>query len=138
MASPAGFAEGPSPGHAFMCLAYHLNNGVKEECFGFYPKGAARDAFIGGPGIVAKEFEKNPKRFSIVAQSFSRAIDTSARTRIATIVNQFNAASYKLTEKNCIDLVDRVAAAAGWKVPDRATLQSPVAYVKALRALNTP
>ena len=138
MASPAGFAEGASPGHSFMCLAYHLNSGVKEECFGFYPRGASKNVFIGGPGIVAKEYEKNPARFAIVAESFSRTISADSRNKVATVLNQFNQASYKLTEKNCIDLVDRVAAAAGWKLPERSALQSPVAYLKSLKQRNTP
>src|SRR3954470_18399768 len=45
---------GTSPGHAFLCMRYMLKQGVKEDCWGFYPKNAL--AYVYGPGIVDSEF----------------------------------------------------------------------------------
>src|SRR6516162_6712686 len=69
MASPAKFTDSLSLGHAFFCVEYQLNSGIKEDCFVFYPK-TTSGMFVGGPGVTNSEFQKNPQRFSNVVSSY--------------------------------------------------------------------
>lgn len=136
MASSVGWADGPSLGHAFACLALHLSSGVKEDCYGFYSKAGGADMFVGGPGVVANEFRKNPDRFAQITASAQQTIDTDRRRAVLAAIDDFNSRTYKLTETNCVALVDRVAKAAGMKSPPVAATTTPAAYVRALAALN--
>src|SRR5258708_1922277 len=45
---------GPSSAffHAFICISYYLRSSLKEDCYGFYPKGGKKAAAIGGPGKI--------------------------------------------------------------------------------------
>lgn len=136
MASPEGFAAGASLGHAFMCIELLLNSGIKEDCYGFYPKSNKISAFIGGPGVVNDEFRKNPLRFSVIASSFKRVISEDMRRKLLHAADQFNGSKYELTDSNCIDFIDKIAQIAGWKTPDRRSFQRPVDYVNALAQSN--
>jgi hypothetical protein len=54
MAAPAGYTAGLSVGHAFLRIVIDLNAGVKEDCFGFYPKTMSVEMFTGGSGLTKK------------------------------------------------------------------------------------
>ena len=137
MASPAGYAAGLSPGHAFFCITLLLQASLKEECYGFYPK-TLLGVFVGGPGVVQSEFKKNPARFSTVAASDTDDINEQQRRNILNAVDEFNKANYKFTENNCIDFLVRVVQLAGWPVPPRSSWQTPVQFVNAVVKLQNP
>jgi hypothetical protein len=138
MASPAGFAGfaiGASPGHAFLCVAIELAQGIKEDCYGFYPRSVSH-VFVGGPGEVSDEFKRKPERFSIISASHAGTISEEGRRQVFSVINTFNGANYDFTDNNCIDLVDNVARSVGWKTPTRSSTQTPTDYVKKLDLLN--
>lgn len=136
MASPAGFSAGASPGHAFMCIALHLNSGIKEDCFGFYPKTVSLEMFVGGPGLIDNEFERNPARFGVIAESLKKNITSAQRGRILAATNDFNRRKYQFTENNCIDFVNTIVQAAGLSTPPRSATQTPAEYLRELKTLN--
>jgi hypothetical protein len=135
MATPTSYKN--FPGHAFLIISVETKNGPKEEPMGFYPfPGNAIQAFIGGPGIIHDEFKKNPVRFSNVSASFQGPINFAQRKKIYDIADQFNTSHYDFTDSNCIDFIDSVVRAVGWKAPTRFPAQTPETYVKELRKLN--
>jgi hypothetical protein len=136
MASPVGYATGPSLGHAFMCIEHRLNSGTKEDCYGFYPL-SAQDFFVGGPGLVSNEFNKNPLRFSNIAASGVWPLSNKDAQTVLNIINTFDARhNYSLTDSNCLDFVVNAARAVGLKGPARSSTQTPVAYLQSLVSLN--
>jgi hypothetical protein len=135
MATPTSYKN--FPGHAFLLISVETKNGPKEEPLGFYPfPDNALQAFIGGPGIVHDEFKKNPTRFSNVSVSFQRSINFAQKQKIYDLADHFNASHYEFIDSNCIDFIDSVARAIGWKAPSRVPTQTPEAYVKELKNLN--
>src|SRR5258708_37814388 len=66
MASATSWTNNEYVGHAFLCISIPLNSGIKEDCYGFYPRSSSPKGFIGGPGVTVSEFQKNPSRFSRV------------------------------------------------------------------------
>ncbi|MBS0642932.1 MAG: hypothetical protein JSS43_23965 [Proteobacteria bacterium] len=136
MASPAGFAQGPSLGHAFMCIEMLLNQGIKEDCFGFYPKNGGTELAVGGPGVVNNEFDKNPVRFSNIIASGKWPLSINLRASILAAINNYDTGHYALTDANCIDFIDAIARIAGLKTPSRSPLQTPAKYVQGLVQMN--
>ena len=130
MASPES-AQWLSPGHAFICLDYYLNAGVKEECYGFYSKGDA--AYIGAPGLQ-DEFKKNPARFSRISWSVKKKISDSERRAFLALTDKVDAGSYKLLSNNCEDFVSQAVTALGWRNVARTRL--PESYVRDLYVAN--
>ena len=204
--------------HAFLCIGYELNSGIKEECYGFYPRKAqvskiilkngnvlsrtegsswvesptnyrftersaatgqielydgtrdflwqlsvpqgrsqwsqastgwhryldvngveylpATNAVIGGPGMVADEWNQNPTRFTNIVSSFKRVITIEQRRTILSRMQAWSDHHYQLMNNNCVDLVDDVAKSLKLKTPTRTETQSPVEYVSALATLN--
>ncbi len=123
-------------GHAFMCIDLLLKSGVKEDCYGFYPKQDNITGYVGGPGVVNSEFMKKPSRFSRVDVSLSVAISDEQRRNILGLVNDWNSKYYDLSKQNCVDFVRAVAATAGLKVPVRDVSDFPVDLVIKLRKIN--
>lgn len=136
MASRVSTINGEFTGHAFMCIELLLNSGIKEDCYGFYPKTDNIKGYIGGPGVVQSEFQKKPDRFSRVDQSVKTPITIGQRAKILGLVNDWDKADYSLTKQQCVDFVSSVAAAAGLKIPSRDAADFPVDFLKKLRALN--
>lgn len=135
MATPTSYKN--FPGHAFLVITVETRSGPKEEAMGFYPfPGNPLQAFIGGPGIVHDEFKKNPTRFSNVSASFEKSVNFAQRKKIYDLAEKFNTAHYDFTDSNCIDFIDSVVRAMGWKAPARYPAQSPESYVKELKNLN--
>lgn len=126
-------------GHAFLCVAYHLNSGIKEECFGFYPKGGGLDMLIGGPGVADNEaLMKKPNRFNpgeLTGEVSVKVTDTQLKATYKTL-NEWNAKNYKLTNSNCISFVNAVAAGAGLKTPEQVGGMLPTTYLSELKKLN--
>lgn len=123
-------------GHSFLCVVLHLNNGTKEECFGFYPKTDGVEMFIGTPGATRSEFAKNPTRFSRTTVTVEVKIDEAARRRILEQANQWNGRTYKLSDSNCIDFVHAALGATTLKRPDRQRFTFPTSYMQELKRLN--
>lgn len=134
-ASPVSFPT--SPGHAFLMITTETRVGPREEAFGFYPYGSGKFVFVGWPGAMNSEFQKQPTRFSQVGASFRRVIDTQKRQAIYARANQFNTMNYSLLDSNCIDFMDSAAAVVGLARPPRFPAQTPTQYVSELKRLNT-
>lgn len=124
-------------GHAFLCLSYHLNNGVKEDCYGFYPAKSGTGQVL-GPGVVSNEFKRDDSaaRFTNIAASVKHKITEIERRAILKRLTAWNDETYSLMSSNCIDLVHAIAADAGLQRPNRALNPTPLGYVKALKKLN--
>lgn len=137
MSSSTSWANNSAFGHAFLCISYHLNSGIKEECFGFYSRATGAAMLIGGPGTLDNEaMAKRPDRFAEITASVAVKMDEARRKRVFQLTNDWNAKSYKLTDSNCIDFVHAVAGELGLKRPDRSKTQTPTAYVSGLKSLN--
>jgi len=136
MASRVSVINGEFTGHAFMCIELLLSSGIKEDCYGFYPKADNMKGYVGGPGVVQSEFQKKPDRFSRVEQSVKTPITTAQRSKILGLVNDWDKADYSLTKQQCIDFISSVATAAGLKIPPRNTTDFPLDFLKKLRSLN--
>jgi hypothetical protein len=137
MAARPSWSDNEFVGHAFLCVIVHMNSGTKEDCFGFYPlEGGA--GFIGGPGEVAAEFQKNPARFSRITVSMRRPITEEQRRRVYAMINEWNSKSYHLTHQSCNDFVNAVAQMLGWKVPPRVGTDFPETFLGKLRDANSP
>lgn len=122
-------------GHAFACVALHLNNGIKEDCYGFYPKTGGK-GLVGGPGLVASEANKNPGRFDHIDTTVKVKISDDQRRQILALANQWNSKDYSLTTSNCIDFVHEAIGKTGLKRPDRTQFQLPADYMQSLDQLN--
>jgi hypothetical protein len=138
MASRVSSINGEFTGHAFMCIELLLNSGIKEDCYGFYPKNDNIKGYVGGPGVVNSEFQKNPSRFSRVDVSLSVPISDAQRRAILTLVNDWDSKNYDLTKQQCVDFVRSAATAGGLKVPARDASDFPVDLVAKLKKLNLP
>jgi hypothetical protein len=136
MASRVSVINGEFTGHAFMCIELLLNSGIKEECYGFYPKDDNIKGYIGGPGVVQSEFQKKPDRFSRVEQSIKTKITIAQRSKILGLVNDWDKADYNLTKQQCVDFISSVAVAAGLKSPPRVVTDFPLDYLNKLKSLN--
>lgn len=125
-------------GHAFACMQYHLGSGIKEECFGFYPKNDG-DVLIGGPGAADNEaLAKKPNRFNPgeLTGEIGVKLKGDMRHQFFVLLNDWNSKNYSLTNSNCIDFVDAVAAILLLKRPPRSPSQKPTDYITALKKLN--
>jgi hypothetical protein len=136
--STSSYANSSTFGHAFTCMAYHLNSGIKEECFGFYPKGVSA-LLIGGPGVADNEgLAKRPNRFNPGELTGQIGVKLSGNMRhdFFVLLNDWNSKQYNLTDSNCIDFVDAVAGILKLKRPTRSSAQTPTSYLTALKNLN--
>ena len=137
MASEANWTDSSFTGHAFVCLQLRVNSGLKEDCYGFYPRKGMR-ALVGGPGVVDSEFdfEKHPPtRFSNVKVSLNKTISLDARRKILSLIRGYDK-NFSLVSNNCVSFANSVARLAGLVTPDGVDFLTPVAYVQKLRALN--
>ena len=122
-----------SPGHAFICISYHLNSGIKEECYGFYKSPDSNAVFVGAPAL-ANEFKQNPKRFSQISWSLQKKISPDKVRAFQAVVDRVSVGSYSLTENNCGDFVSDAVSALGWDNVTKGVLPEP--YVRALYFAN--
>ena len=134
-----------SPGHAFFIISLHINSGIKEESYGFYPDSEQKNWFIGGPGVIENEFKKNPKRLSVVEDSFSCMIDETKRKKIYQVIydwnkerstNNIDTKDYNLFVRNCIDFIDKILESIEMTRPKRNPIQTPVQYLNELSKIH--
>lgn len=136
MGAEVSWANREYVGHAFLCIALHLNSGIKEDCYGFYPASTTAVGRVSGPGVVSGEVGRNPTRFARVGAAAKRTITEDQRRAVLRAIDGWNARNYNLTDTNCIDLVHEVAGVVGMRRPDRGATQLPLAYVRELDRLN--
>ena len=137
LAAPAGSYNPQfpwlTPGHAFLCIEYDLNNGIKEDCYGFYQNPSPDAVYVGGSSL-AGEFKQNPARFANVSWSLKKKITDSQRRALFDLINRADAKTYVLTEYNCGDFVHDAVDALGWPNVKKGLLPEP--YVRDLVAAN--
>jgi hypothetical protein len=136
MASETSWTKQEYVGHAFMCISIPLNSGVKEDCYGFYPRVNSLSGYVGGPGVAVSEFQKNPSRFSRVNVSIKKPITDEQRRAILKLVNEWNSKKYDLTDQSCIDFVNTIAQKLNWRTPKREATDLPETYLKKLADAN--
>lgn len=137
MASDANWVDKSFTGHAFICIQLKLNDGLKEDCYGFYPRSSGR-ALIGGPGVVDNEFDFDkhpPTRFSNIKASVIKVISTQDRSSILTLIKEYEK-DFKLTTSNCVKFTNEVAKKAGLKTPNSTDTTTPVSYIRKLQELT--
>lgn len=130
-------------GHIFIIVGVKTQSGIKEEYFGFYPKGNAITAQIKGPGMLKAEYrcssksDCNPekelrllRRFSEAEASVTIPITEAQRSKAYKIIIDWNEKQYSLTDQNCETFVGEVAASLGYPVPPPGFLQTPVSYLE--------
>lgn len=119
--------------HAFICIATKLTSGIKEDCYGFYPAQAAKAA-IGGPGKINGLDIRRIDAGSVATGYIDITVDQ--RRKIFAQIDEWSKKEYDLTDQNCIDFVDAIAAMLGVKRPSRIPTQKPVDYIQKLKSLN--
>lgn len=131
MGRPTAPITDGTPGHVFFCIRAQLIAGLREDCFGFYPKSGLK-AFD-GPCFVSNEFKKSA--ITRVSTSLSHKIDENTRRAIYSEIQKWAGNDYKLLVSNCMDFALTVAKTAGLKVPDRAVAKESTEFVDGLRKL---
>lgn len=119
--------------HAFMCVNTKLNAGVKEDCFGFYPK-QSKKAAIGVPGKI-----DNLDIRRVGADVVSTAevpISDAQRSALFKLMDEWSKRDYELTYQNCIDFTANALKLLGKKTPPRTETQTPQEFIKAVKSLN--
>jgi hypothetical protein len=137
MASDGNWADKSFTGHAFVCVQLQVGSGLKEDCYGFYPRKSGK-GLVGGAGVVDSEFdfEKHPPtRFSNIKVSATKSITIDERVKVLTFIKGFDK-NFTLGMIDCVNFSNGVAKAAGLKVPASTTFTTPVKYVEELRKLN--
>lgn len=137
---PANWNDNSITGHAFICVGLKVNIGIKEECFGFYPKTGGKGA-VYGPGCVDSELNgkcgDHPlTRFSNVTVSVKKEISEEQRRAIYALGKEWNAKQFVLGWRDCVAFSNAVAQTAGLKVPALTTATPPAVYVQKLKDLN--
>ena len=138
MATDGNWADKSFTGHAFVCLQLRLSTGIKEDCYGFYPKGTT-STIVGGPGVVDSEFnfaERPMTRFSNVKVSVTKGVSLEVRAKILKLIQGWKK-DFELSSTNCVAFANAVADLAGLRIPSGTGLTTPVNYVTHLRDLNT-
>ena len=136
MAPDANWADRSLAGHAFVCIQLKTAKGVSEDCFGFYLRKSGK-ALVGGPGVVAREFDFTktpPVRFVQVKASVTAPMTAAQRQRILSFIRGFDK-DFSPNPANGIAFANGVAKLAGLKTPTSTSL-TPVQYIDALRKLN--
>ena len=136
MATGANWSDGSFTGHAFVCIQLPTNSGIKEDCFGFYPRTAG--SIFGGPGVVDSEFDFTahpPCRFANIQVSVAKTITVAQRQRVLTVINGWDK-HFTFNASNCVSLANAVAAAVGLNHPTDTSYTSPVQYVQKLKELT--
>lgn len=133
IAARPAFTSWNTFGHAWVCIAHHLNSGIKEDCYGFYPSNTAGEGIIGGSDL-ANEFKKDPAKIGLASWSMRKKITVSQYRSFQGLVNEYNGRRWTATSDHCGDFVRAAAARFGWSAPPRQTLPSP--WVKSLVAAN--
>jgi hypothetical protein len=134
MAAKTSWIKREFVGHAFLCVRIPTSSGVKEDCFGFYPKDG--HGIIGGPGAVVSEFARNPARFGRITVSVVKTISPAERQRLYRVIKEWNSHHYEFTNQNCIDFVKSAALAVGLQAPERRDIELPEKYLRKLKDAN--
>jgi hypothetical protein len=136
-AADGNWSDRSFTGHAFLCVQRKIGSGLKEECFGFYPR-ANRKALVGGPGVVDSEFDfaaRPPTRFTHAKASLRKAITGAQRQKVLAFIRTFDK-DFSLTPGNCVSFANGVAKLAGLKTPSSISFPTPVEYLNELRRVN--
>ena len=137
---PANWEDASLTGHAFICVGLKVGSGLKEECFGFYPKAGGKGA-VYGPGCVDSELNgkcgDHPiTRFSNVTASVKKTITEDQRRAVYAVGKEWSSKDFVLGWRDCVAFSNAVAQAAGLKTPPSTTATTPAGYVKKLQELN--
>jgi hypothetical protein len=137
---PANWDDNSITGHAFICVGIKVGSGIKEECFGFYPKTGGKGA-VYGPGCVDSEINgkcgDHPiTRFSHVTASVKKGISEEQRRAIYRLGEEWSKKDFLLGWRDCVAFSNAVAQAAGLKVPPSTAATTPAVYVQKLKDLN--
>ena len=129
-------------GHIFVVMGVKTQSGIKEEYFGFYPRGSSVAAMIKGPGMLKAEYrctlssDCNPKqelqtlrRLSEVESSVTVSITDAQRRQLFKTISDWNEKQYALSDQNCASFVGDVAVSLGYQAPPPALLQTPMSYL---------
>ncbi len=120
--------------HAFMCVNTKLNNGVKEDCYGFYPK-QSKKAAIGGPGKIGN---KDIRRVGAdIVSTEEIPLTNEQRTALFKLRDDWSKKDYALTLNNCIDFTASALKLLGKKTPPRTETQTPQEFIKGVKSLNS-
>ncbi|KAK48375.1 hypothetical protein BG58_33190 [Caballeronia jiangsuensis] len=144
---PIGAYGNPSyTGHAYVILKWKLNNGIKEEVFGFYPATFSGKGIIKGPGLLRSEFRCAPSEECSKSEYAGRlrsAADTTVSSEIEiseeqyravrNVINKWTTHEYDLLDSNCINFLQDVATASGYDPPPSSGVNRlPTNYVSSL------
>jgi hypothetical protein len=140
MASQPSWEDSSATGHAFICVGLKLRAGIKEECFGFYPRSGGKGA-VYGPGCVDSELNgkcgDHPiTRFSNVVASVKKTITDEQRRAIYAVGKDWSARQFVLGWNDCVAFSNAVAQAAGLTIPRLTSATPPAIYVAKLKQLN--
>lgn len=136
MAAPAEVSrDWKSPGHAFICIRRHLNSGIKEDCYGFYPREDGAGMFVGTPGAVKNEFVRAPERFSKIAWEAKRLVTEEQVRAFLKLVDEANRKEYDLLDSNCHQYAADAAKRLGFKEIEKNLF--PAKYVRNLYLAET-
>lgn len=155
-----GQHEFSAAGHAFLIVGTQTKSGIKEEVYGFYPKGDSPRAIIKGPGELRSDLRCGPsddcskdnyihlKRMSEVDTSVQIPISTDQYRIIMADVAKWNGDAfsgpdnlkvsasdpkgYSLFGQNCVEFIAGVAKDIGYPL---AVTNGPIAPVDYLRLL---
>src|SRR3984885_7255693 len=151
--------EGPAPhnlfltGHIFIRVTQNTDRGPASDTFGFYPEDGktfhftssvpnGMGGFILGPGRLRSEDRCNSctpasiaKHYGAVRESVDIDLTFLQKEALFKKIDEWNAHEYQLlgNNSNCIDFVDSAVRSLGYPVPERYPLQSPLAYMTALK-----
>lgn len=156
-----GFCSRPSPdalfnfpGHAFVTFSDQAATGRKFRSVGHTVAGAGglvatALTYFGGKPVAGKQAEErytHMKQACLMVKVDRAAYDKAVAAARPTLTAlglpdalAASAESYSLSANDCVDFVVRVAGAlkaAGLKVPERAAIDTPAAYIAKLSAAN--
>ncbi len=146
----SGDFSGITMGHAYMTIGVETRSGIKEEIFGFYPSSDGLHGLWKGPGMLKSEYrcgdsddcgpaqrERTLRKLSETEDSVVLSITPEQRRAIYKELYSWNGKEYRLKDQNCIDFIAAVVTRLGYTVPARSSLQTPTAFLLALRTLIT-
>jgi len=135
-----------SAGHVFMLVTVETKTGPAKEVYGFYPRKGGLSVVLGafgkikGSGMLKSEYrcsgtddcnatQAQIDKWSKDPDSTTISIKMSQLNTIMHDVNQWNSASYRLTQNNCMDFVGTVVTDLGFPAPKRSLFQTPKSYL---------
>jgi len=140
--------HGPGPhnfsatGHIFIEIVVNTDKGPVSDTYGFYPDKNPTEGILKSAGSLQSETRCSDCTPSSIAKHYG-AIQSSVEVDmnyfqqrdLIQLKNTWNLKHYQLFDSNCIDFVDSAMHALGYPTPERYGLQTPVAYMKALKTV---